>query len=36
MLRGDKEKAIENYQRALAIEPTMASAKQALGKFTGQ
>jgi len=36
MLRGDKEKAIENYQRALAIEPTMASAKQALGKLTGQ
>jgi hypothetical protein len=36
MLRGDKEKAIENYQRALAIDPTMESAKQALTKLTGQ
>ena len=36
MLRGDKEKAIENYQRALAIDPTMGSAKLALVKLTGQ
>lgn len=36
MVRGDKEKAIENYQRALAIDPTMESAKQALRKLTGQ
>jgi len=36
MVRGDKEKAIENYQRALAIDPTMESAKQALVKLTGQ
>jgi peptidylprolyl isomerase len=36
MVAGDKEKAIENYQRALAIDPTMQSAKQALKKLTGQ
>jgi len=36
MLRGEKEKAIENYQRALKIDPTMESAKQALVKLTGQ
>ena len=36
MLRGDKEKAIENYQRALAIDPTMESAKEALKKLKGQ
>jgi predicted negative regulator of RcsB-dependent stress response len=30
LVRGDKDKAIENYQRALAIDPTMESAKQAL------
>lgn len=33
---GDKEKAIENYKRALALDPTMESAKQALKKLTGQ
>jgi FKBP-type peptidyl-prolyl cis-trans isomerase len=36
LVRGDKEKAIENYKRALAIDPTMESAKQALKKLTGQ
>ena len=36
MVRGDKETATENYQRALAIDPTMESAKQALVKLTGQ
>jgi len=36
MLKGDKEKAIENYQRALALDPTMESAKRALQKLTGQ
>ncbi len=36
MLRGDKEKSIENYRKALAIDPTMESAKQALKKLTGQ
>jgi hypothetical protein len=36
MVRGDKEKAIENYQRALALDPTMESAKQALKILTGQ
>ena len=33
---GDKEKAIENYRRALTIDQTMESAKQALKKLTGQ
>jgi peptidylprolyl isomerase len=36
LMRGDKEKAIENYRRALAIDPTMESAKEALKKLTGQ
>jgi peptidylprolyl isomerase len=36
LLSGDKEKAIENYRRALTIDPTMESAKQALKKLTGQ
>jgi len=36
MISGDKEKAIENYKRALAIDPTMENAKQALKKLTGQ
>ena len=36
ILSGDKEKAIENYRRALAIDPTMVSAKQALKQLTGQ
>ena len=36
MVRGDKEKAIENYQKALAIDPTMESAKEVLKKLTGQ
>ena len=35
MVSGDKEKAIENYQKALAIDPTMESAKEALKKLTG-
>ena len=35
-LAGDKENAIENYRKALAIDPTMESAKQALKKLTGQ
>jgi tetratricopeptide (TPR) repeat protein len=36
MLTGEKEKAIENYKRALAIDPTMESARQALKRLTGQ
>jgi tetratricopeptide (TPR) repeat protein len=36
LLSGDKEKAIENYRKALAIDPTMESAKQALKQLTGQ
>jgi hypothetical protein len=36
MVRGDKEKAIENYQRALTIDPMMESAKEALKKLAGQ
>jgi peptidylprolyl isomerase len=36
MISGNKDKAIENYQRAVAIDPTMESAKQALRKLTGQ
>jgi len=36
MVRGDKEKAIENYQKALALDPTMESAKQALIKLKAQ
>ena len=36
LLSGDKEKAIENYRRALTIDQTMESAKQALKKLTGQ
>jgi hypothetical protein len=36
MVHGDKDKSIENYQRALEIDPTMASAKKALTKLTGQ
>jgi FKBP-type peptidyl-prolyl cis-trans isomerase len=35
MVLGDNEKAMENYQKALAIDPTMESAKQALKKLTG-
>ena len=33
---GDREKAIENYRKALAIDPKMDSAKQALKQLTGQ
>jgi len=36
MLSGHKEKAIENYRRALAIDPTMETAKQALKRLKGQ
>ena len=36
LVGGDKEKAIENYRKALAIDPTMESAKQVLKKLTGQ
>ena len=39
IVRGGEEgrdKAIENYQKALSIDPTMESAKQALKKLTGQ
>ena len=35
IVRGDKEKAIESYKNALAIDPAMESAKQALRKLTG-
>jgi predicted negative regulator of RcsB-dependent stress response len=34
MVRGDREKAIESYKSALAIDPAMESAKQALRKLT--
>ena len=34
VIRGDKEKAIESYQKALAIDPTMESAKLALRRLT--
>jgi len=36
MVSGNKEKAIENYQKALAIDPTSESAKRALKTLTGQ
>ena len=36
VMRGEREKAIESYQKALAIDPTMESAKLALKKLTGQ
>jgi hypothetical protein len=36
MVGGDREKAIENYRRTLALDPTMESAKQALKKLAGQ
>jgi peptidylprolyl isomerase len=36
LVSGNKEKAIENYQRALALDPTMDSAKRALKILTGQ
>jgi tetratricopeptide (TPR) repeat protein len=36
MVSGDKERALENYRRALTIDPTMESAKQAFKKLTGQ
>ena len=36
LLSGDKAKAIENYRRALAIDPTMENAKQVLKQLTGQ
>jgi FKBP-type peptidyl-prolyl isomerase-like protein/tetratricopeptide repeat protein len=36
MVRGDKEKAIESYKNALAIDPSMESAQRALKKLTGQ
>lgn len=36
MLNNNKEKAIENYQKALQLDPGMESAKQALKRLTGQ
>jgi peptidylprolyl isomerase len=36
MVRGDREKAIESYKSALAIDPTMESAQRALRKLAGQ
>jgi tetratricopeptide (TPR) repeat protein len=36
MVRGDREKAIESYKSALAIDPTMESARRALKTLTGQ
>jgi tetratricopeptide (TPR) repeat protein len=36
MMQGDKEKAIENYERALAIDPKMQSPTRALKKLRGQ
>ena len=35
MVHGDREKAIESYKSALAIDPAMESAKRALRKLTG-
>jgi peptidylprolyl isomerase len=34
VVRGDKQKAIESYQKALTIDPTMESAKLALRRLT--
>jgi hypothetical protein len=36
MFSGNREKAIENFQKALTIDPTLESAKQALKRLTGQ
>ena len=36
LVSGDKEKAIENYRKALALDPTMESAKRVLQRLTGQ
>ena len=36
LLRGDKEQAIENYQKSLDLDPTSASAKAVLKKLKGQ
>ena len=36
LLSGNKEKAIENYRKALALDPTLESAKRALQRLTGQ
>jgi len=36
LLSGNREKAIENYRKALAIDPTMENAKEVLKKLTGQ
>lgn len=36
LVRGDREKAIQSYKSALAIDPTMESAKRALKMLTGQ
>lgn len=36
LVGGDKEKAIENYRKALALDPTMESAKRALHMLTGK
>jgi peptidylprolyl isomerase len=36
LIRGDREKAIENYRKALVIDPTMESARLALKRLTGQ
>lgn len=35
-IQGDKEKAIENYQRVLALDPTAENAKRMLKRLTGQ
>lgn len=36
IVSGDREKAIESYQRAVALDPNMESAKRALKRLTGQ
>ncbi|HET6976341.1 MAG TPA: FKBP-type peptidyl-prolyl cis-trans isomerase [Pyrinomonadaceae bacterium] len=36
LIAGNKEEAIENYQKALTLDPTMESAKQALKMLTRQ
>jgi tetratricopeptide (TPR) repeat protein len=35
LLRGDKEKAIENYQKSLNLDPKSENAKEVLKKLKG-
>jgi tetratricopeptide (TPR) repeat protein len=36
LLSGDKEKAIENYQKAVDLDPKSENAKEVLKKLKGQ